>query len=374
MRYQALLPILALVLGLACHSTRAGGPVPELTYVGSSTVGAFIKDARSSYIDARFILDTAPESAGGEAAMLESATDLAGVAREPQAATLSSGVEATLIGRDAIAVIVPKGLGVRELSSTQLRGIFQGDIRNWSDVGGPALAIHPMVVAPESATRRVLREKLLGGAEVVGAEVVKPDRALVARVAGTPGAIGAISFAFASDEPLVLPLVIDGQAPSVVNFEYPIARPLYLLWRRGDPAVAAFVQWSLSPAGQRVVMGRFVGVDVRGSVGAVEPTERKPLGALVVETETFEVQDGGLLYYPHSPYEICTRHGDFVRRVRNHRGLNDEQPTRIELEPGIYLIRTETRGDQAIEFFVTIRQGATTELNVPEQIDGGGER
>lgn len=350
----------------------ASAPRPiaaELSYVGSSTVGRFVRDAAVVY-PAHFAIDTAPESAGGEQAVLESASDLGGVARQPKPAVLATGVEATLIGRDAIAVVVHAGVDVEGVSLAELAGLFTGAITGWAELGGPDLPVHPFVVGEESATRRVFQERVLEGAPYVRCEVVRPDRAILGRVAETPGGVAAISFSFLEDAAGVRPLAVEGETPTVTNFDYPLARPLYLLWRRGDPAVEAFVAWTVGREGQRVLMRHFVGTDVVGSVGA--PDEPPPVGYLVVRTETFEVLDGGVPYYPHGPYEVLTRHGEFLRRVRNHRGTNDEQPTRIALEPGVYLVRTRAGGEGTVEFFVTVRAGRTTDLDVLARLDEEG--
>jgi phosphate transport system substrate-binding protein len=358
-------PLLA--LGSCASPATAPAPV-ELLYVGSSTVGTFVREASVAWPAGHFTLDTGPESDGGERAILESATDLAGVARDPRPETLAEGVEATLIGRDAIAVIVPLSLGVTDLSLEQLRAIFTGRFTNWSEVGGPSLTIRPLIVGPDSATRKVFREAVLGADDYAGCEVASPDGDLVATVAVTPGAIGQISFSFLADTTAVRAVAVEGTTPSVTNFDYPITRPLFLLWRAGNPGVEAFVLWARGAEGQRVVMRHFVGHGVRGSVESAG--DRTPTGTLVVATETREVADGGVLYYPHRPYEILTRHGEHARSVRNHRGINDEKPTRIELEPGVYLIRTETRAQGKVEFFATVRAGRTTTLDIPSLVEG----
>jgi phosphate transport system substrate-binding protein len=357
---------LLLALANACRGPAPSPPHADLLYLGSSTVATFVAAADALYPGVTFTIDTGPESDGGERAIIEDACDLAGVARNPGPQVEASGVRATLIGRDAIAVVVHPGVGLQALSRADLARLFRGEVADWSELGGNALPIRPFVVGASSATRAVLRRELLEGNDVVGCEEVRPDAALVERVASTPGGVGAISFAFLGGHPDVVTLAIDGQRPSVTNFEYPLSRPLHLLWRPGNPAVRAFVDWSLSPKGQHVVMRRFVGTDVRGSVSA--RSAPPALGFLLVNTETNEELDGGVLYYPHRGYDLLTRHGDRIRRVRNHRGLNDEKPTRVALEPGVYLIRTDTRSHGVVEFFATVTAGRTTELDVQARL------
>lgn len=364
------LTLLVVAVGLAgCATLPHGGPPVPIRYVGSSTVAIFLRDAEAVYQCASFQIDTQPESEGGEKAIVEGTTDLAGIANRPRPETLRAGVATTLIGRDAIAIIVNTRNPVTNLLLPELRAIFTGRVRNWKEVGGPDLPIQPFIVGPESATRKVFRAIVLNEEEYVGCQEIKPDRDILDAVAKTPGAVGQISFSFLRGAADVRAVAIEGEEPSVTNFDYPIARPLYLLRREGKPEVEAFVDWTQTDEGQRVVMQHFVGIRVVGSTRAA-PEKAAATGTLIVYTETYPVYDGGIYYYPHRPYEILNRHGVLLQRVSNHRGENDENPMRIDLPPDTYLIRPETfRGDRP-EFFVTVEIGRTTEVNVEELLRG----
>jgi phosphate transport system substrate-binding protein len=355
----------------ACATPPAVRPAGEVTYVGSSTVANFLRDAEPVYGALRFSIDTAPESEGGELAIEQGTADLAGVANRPRAETLRAGVTATLIGRDAIAVIVHEANPVRALSRQELRAVFTGEIRSWDELGGADVPVRPFVVGEESATRKVFRGAVLAGAEYSGAEEVRPDRAIVDAVAGDPGGIGHISLSFLDHTAGIRAVAVDGQEPTSSNLDYPITRPLYLLWRRGSPLLEAFVAWVQGEEGQGVIMRRFVGTGVVGSVQAMAPGT-EGLGTLIVRTETDPFLDDVLTYYPHRPYEILARDGQLVRRVANRIGQHDETPTRVELPPGTYLIRTETTRRGPIQFFVVIESGTSTEVDVAELLKRRG--
>ncbi len=233
-----------------------------IQYVGSSTVGKFITDASKVYTASRFTLNTVPESSGGEQCAARARCSLGGVARDVQQKFLDMGVKATLIGKDAIAVIVHKDNPVKSLSLPQLKAIFTGKLTNWKEVGGPDLSIKAVIVKKGSATRKVFRKVTLGQDEYKGTKVVTPDAKIVSTVALEKGTIGQISMAFIKENKKVIPLFVDDQEPSVDNPDYPITRPLYLV-TRGLPKgeVKAFIDWTLSPAGQAVVKKRFVGIN-----------------------------------------------------------------------------------------------------------------
>ncbi|MBI2923855.1 MAG: substrate-binding domain-containing protein [Planctomycetes bacterium] len=360
-RFHAL-ALAAATIGLAGCTSPPTGPPARLRYAGSSTVSVFLRDAEEAYGRVVFEMVTAGESQGGEAAIVAGTTDLAGIADRPQPATLRAGVASTLIGRDAIAIIVNPQNRVTSLSADALRSIFTGKARNWNEFGGPDLPILPYIVGPGSATRKVFRETVLHDEDYAGCREIQQDRDIIKAVQDTVGGVGQISFSFLGETQAVRPIWVDGEEPSVANFRYPISRPLYLLWRDGNAAVEAFVEWTQTAEGQRVVMKRFVGLRVVGSVRAGH--EETPTGTLVVYTETYPVYDGGVYYYPHRPFDLLTRHGAPIRRVQNHRGDNDEKPTPVKLLPGTYLIRPETSRKTISEYFVTIESGKTTEVNV----------
>jgi phosphate transport system substrate-binding protein len=258
------LPFLAALLG--CGSTRdagdapraepgsAPGDVPRILYVGSSTIANFMADAERPYGRARIVIDSVPESLGGERAIQDGNADLAGVAWDPMEETLAEGVQATLIGTDTIAVVVNEKNPVTGLSLAQLRGIFTGKIKNWKEVGGQDLQIRPMVVGRESATRAVFRILALGGdAYAAEAKVVTPDSSMPMEVEAEPGGIGTISFSFLCSGGVVRVLRVEGEQPLPGDLEYPIIRPLYLLWRPENEKAKSFMAWVESPAGQELL-------------------------------------------------------------------------------------------------------------------------
>jgi len=249
--------LFALSLSLVSSLASAG----NLNYVGSSTIAKFIKEAGEVYKASAVSLDTQPESLGGQQCVLGGSCDFGGVAGDIEGKYADQGVKGVLIGKDAIAAIVAADNPVKQLNSAQLKGIFTGKIKNWSEVGGPNLPIKTYIVKQGSATRTVFQKVVLGGEEYKDGEVVTPDAKMVPAVAKEKGAIGQISFAFLTDSKDVRALAVDGQAAEVSNSKYPIHRPLYLT-TKGDAKgeVKSFLDWAVSPEGQRVVRKYFIGV------------------------------------------------------------------------------------------------------------------
>ncbi len=247
------------------------GPLPlhaadNINYVGSSTVGVFMKDAAKVYTDATFNINTEPESGGGETATAAGRTDIGGVARNVKNEILNQGVQQVLIGKDAIGVRINANNQISSLSADQLKGIFTGKITNWKEVGGSDMAINVYIVNPQSATRKVFKNVILGDADYSGKNIqtIWPDPAILDKVAADQNGIGQLSFALSSGHPAVQQVKrvnIWDQEASVNNSSYPITRPLYLI-TKGEPTggVKKFVDWAVSAEGQAIVKKYFVGI------------------------------------------------------------------------------------------------------------------
>ena len=95
-----------------------------------------------------------------------------------------------------ISVIINPENPVQELSPEQLKGIFTGRIKNWSEVGGDDFPIRPLIVRNSSETRNVFQKNVLGSEEYNGCTVIAPDNRIVTTVSRDKSAIGHISIEF----------------------------------------------------------------------------------------------------------------------------------------------------------------------------------
>lgn len=67
------------------------------------------------------------------------------------------------------AVVINRSADVSALTTSQLREIYSGKLTNWKQVGGRDLPIRMVSrVGPDSGSRRVFREKVLGGDQELG--------------------------------------------------------------------------------------------------------------------------------------------------------------------------------------------------------------
>ena len=104
--------------------------------------------------------------------------------------------ESDPIKDNMISVIINPENPVQELSPEQLKGIFTGRIKNWSEVGGDDFPIRPLIVRNSSETRNIFRKHVLGSEEYQGCTVIAPDNRIVTTVSRDASAIGHINVVF----------------------------------------------------------------------------------------------------------------------------------------------------------------------------------
>jgi phosphate transport system substrate-binding protein len=154
------------------------------------------------------------------------------------------------------AMMVNPDVTVPSLTRDQIIKIFStGEITNWKQVGGPDLAIVPIVRPATSGTRATFRKYVLEGRDENG-RLLSSDSSQTVHdaVAKTPGAIGYLALAYADSAVHVV--AMDGLQPTAENigtgrYVFWGYEHMYTLGDNGGP-VEAFLDFMLTPAIQRL--------------------------------------------------------------------------------------------------------------------------
>lgn len=115
-----------------------------------------------------------------------------------------------------IAVVANQDIGVKNLSTSQLRDIFAGKITNWKQVGGKDQKIVLIHRSQGSGTRFTFEAKIMGKTKVAAGQEQDSNGSVQKIVASTPGAISYLAFAYAQKKDL-LKLEIDHVKPTSTN-------------------------------------------------------------------------------------------------------------------------------------------------------------
>ncbi len=174
-----------------------------------------------------------------------------------------------VVAIDGIAVIINPANTVSSLSLDQIRGIYNGTITNWNQVGGSDQQI--VVVGRDSAsgTREYFSEFVMEKEDFVSTQIEKNSNGAVQQtVQHTPGAIGYVGLAYVDETVKAVAIDSDGtltQATleNVKAGTYPISRELYM-FTQGEPTGLTndYIAFILSNDGQAIVEEEgFVRVD-----------------------------------------------------------------------------------------------------------------
>ncbi len=211
---------------------------------------------------------TAGRSRDAVRALFAADCDLAVLSREltpeERGAAVRGGLELEgyRFAKDAVVVIVHSGSPLENLALDGLRGIYEGRIQSWSELGVPAGAIEPVFPLPESDMADFFVQQVMEG-QPVRARVLTAatDSAVVATVAARPGAIGFVSLGWADRGARALRLSTLTGLPywkpdleAVYNGDYPLTRSLSFYVRASGPKLAhGFITYVTSHDGQKLV-------------------------------------------------------------------------------------------------------------------------
>lgn len=201
-------------------------------------------------------------SGTGIKALIDGTTDIATSSREVKEKEVVSAKEKNItltghkIALDGIVPIVHPSMKIKDITTEQLRDIYNGKIISWKELGGPNRPISVVSRDTSSGTYEVWEDKILKG------DKVRPEALLVASngqavqtVAQNKFAIGYIGIGYV--EKSVKVLKVNGKsatANTVRDSSWPISRPLFL-YTNGKPTgtIAKFIDFMLSKDGQKIV-------------------------------------------------------------------------------------------------------------------------
>jgi phosphate transport system substrate-binding protein len=263
------------------ESVDASLPNPQvLTMDGSVTMVKMIKLLRNGYaqvnpnVPTTYGFDTSGQPKDGDdvrptgsSSGLKNLKDqrvlMVATSRPLKPDEAQAGIRAIPIARDAIAVVV--GINNQfqgSLTKSQLRDIYTGRITNWADLGGANLPIKVYNRSSDSGTQSFFKDDVLLDEKFAleGSNFKTWERdetTAVLRVLGNDG-IYYTTVSQAERQELVRVVPIDGISPlnrkAILDRTYPIVRYVYLaIPKQTSPAVKQFIEFALSPEGQRIV-------------------------------------------------------------------------------------------------------------------------
>lgn len=228
--------IIALTQLTGCGGTASAGSV---TTDGSTSMEKVIGALGEFYMEENggvTVTYNPTGSGSGIRAVQEGRCDIGLSSRELKEEEAASGLEATVLAYDGIAVIVNPQNPVSDLALETIAKIYTGEITNWSEVGGGEAEIVLIGREAGSGTRN-------GFETVTGTEDACRYRQeltstgdVITAVAQNPDAIGYASLASVKDS--VKTLAVGGVVPNeetIKDGSYAVQRPFVLVTRTDAP-------------------------------------------------------------------------------------------------------------------------------------------
>ena len=255
MRYSFLrilsLLLLIIVIG-ACQRSKA-----SITVAGSTSVEPFAELLAEEYMSrnptSHIYVQGGGSTAGIEAAMTHAAAiGMSSRSLLPKETNLHTFI----IAKDAIAVIVNPKNPVHDLSMDQVRDVFSGKVRKWSELGGFPRPIVLVNREEGSGTRESFQKFVMEKEEISLDSLVQNTNGAIRQVVSNdPNAIGYLSLGLVNDQ--VKALKISGVEPDLTNIEsgrYALVRP-FLFVLDGEPTgeVKVFLEFVFSPTAQKLL-------------------------------------------------------------------------------------------------------------------------
>ncbi len=263
--------IAALVL---CAVVSLSAGAQTISVKGSDTMLALGQGWAAGYMKAkpgRTVTVTGGGSTTGIAGLVNGICDIAQASRIMRGSELDRAKVRGFVpkefpvARDGLAIIVNPRNPLKSISMEQLKGIFNGSISNWKQVGGPDQAIIAVGRDSSSGTYGFFQDRVLGIGRPYRSDMqTSPSTNAIAQVVSQDaGAIGYVGVAYAKafgSKVKILPVSSGGGAPvepteeNVRNGKYPLWRYLFM-YTRGNPtgAVKDFIDWVRGPEGQAIV-------------------------------------------------------------------------------------------------------------------------
>jgi phosphate transport system substrate-binding protein len=253
--------------GAPVQEASAGG-AQSISVKGSDTILPLAQAEAEAFMNqsSGSVSVTGGGSGVGIAALIDGQVDIATASREINANesenAKKNGVNPieTTIAYDGITVVVNPSNPVSNLTFTQLRGIYNGSISNWKDVGGQDKPIAVISRDSSSGTYKDFQTLAMQG------DNYRPDAltqaatgGIVTEVSQNPNAIGYIGFAYLDSSTKALSLdngngSVSPTPETILSGEYPLSRALFM-YTNGEATglTKEFIDFILSDQGQKVV-------------------------------------------------------------------------------------------------------------------------
>ena len=254
----------------------------DITFNGSSTLAPVVSKIATEFteefttwnkVDSTFpekniaIYVASGGSSAGVKSVIEATSDFGMAARsiKDEEKEKISDYKEYVLGIDALTISVNPENPITKvkdnLTSDELKKIFSGEYKLWSDIDSTLPAEEIVVVTRDlgGGAHEVFQKSIMGDTEVREDAIQSPSMgALVAKIVENKNAIGYASFGIVNqNKGALIPLKVDSIEPTeenILNGSYKISRPLIVV-SNGEltPAQDKFITYLTSPESAEII-------------------------------------------------------------------------------------------------------------------------
>ena len=160
-----------------------------------------------------------------------------------------------LIAKDGLSIYLNEENPVKEITTQQLKDIYTCKIKNWKELGGADRSIMLITRNTNSGTYLYFKEHILeGNGYCTDASAYPTTQNVIDQVNANVNAIGYGGVGFKADVYFAKINGIEPTEENIRNDKYPISRYLHFYTlSQPDGAVKDFIDWVLSPGGQKII-------------------------------------------------------------------------------------------------------------------------
>lgn len=207
-------------LGAGWITAKKQPPLSKVTIVGSSALQPLTEAVTNEYRTINPRASITVQGGGSGTGLSQVQAGAVNIGSSDIFAEQKDGIDEQKLHDHIVAVsgivpIVNRDLGIKDLSLSQLRQIYTGQVTNWRQLGGPDRPITVINRADGSGTRVAFEQVVLKGQWPLNAQEQDSNGTVKEIVARTPGAISYISAAYLNQQ--VQPLKINGVSATAKN-------------------------------------------------------------------------------------------------------------------------------------------------------------
>jgi phosphate transport system substrate-binding protein len=243
------------MLLLTTCSQRKGG----IIIAGSTSVQPFIEKIAENFMEENPGIQINVQGGGSTAGIQATFNGTCQIGTSSRDLKVSEkGLKIYLLAVDGIAVIAHKDNPIDDISLDQIKGIFSGTIKDWSELGEMNGMIIPVTREEGSGTRGAFEDMVMGDRVISDACLVQDSNGAVREIiATTLQGIGYISVGLVDEREKAL--AINGIEPTLANLitcKYRFTRPFLMLVNQEPTGnVKKFIDYAISDKGQEILKG-----------------------------------------------------------------------------------------------------------------------